>query len=45
MYILSNADFSDLTLSLFIIATILTRMVPDITKVEVKGTDVEETAV
>lgn len=44
MYILSTADFSDLTLALFIVATILTRMVPNITKVEVKGTETEETA-
>ena len=45
MYILSSADFSDLTLSLFIVATIITRMVPNITKVEVKEIDTNETAV
>ncbi|MBR6702697.1 MAG: hypothetical protein IKI78_06100 [Clostridia bacterium] len=45
MYILSYADFSDLAVSLFILATILTRMVPNITKVEVKSVETEDTAV
>ena len=41
MYILSRADFADLAVALFIIATVLTRISPETANITVKTTQGE----
>lgn len=44
LYILSRADVSDLAIALFIVATVLTRIVPNISNIVTKQTNSDETA-